>query len=151
MPFWFLRNRLLAFPLSRFCRNFNIMSFTLHDMGQESYEFSANVWNWKALLEIIKGMDVLSEGKIRQMGYNAMGVKVDQDDARLIGAKLRDEILPKLEPNKRMFSDGTITEEPDDGTIYKDEDEQWKNYFVTYLWVKDLSDFCLRSKGFQIF
>lgn len=127
------------------------MSFTLHDMGQESYEFSANVWNWKALLEIIKGMDVLSEGKIRQMGYNAMGVKVDQDDARLIGAKLRDEILPKLEPNKRMFSDGTITEEPDDGTIYKNEDEQWKNYFVTYLWVKDLSDFCLRSKGFQIF
>ncbi|QYO65905.1 hypothetical protein [Leptolyngbya sp. 7M] len=127
------------------------MSFTLHDMGQESYQFSANVWNWKALLEIIKGMDVLSEGKVRQMGYNAMGVKVEQDDARLIGAKLRDEILPKLEPNKRMFSDGTVTDEPDDGTIYKDEDEQWKNYFVTYLWVKDLSDFCLRSKGFQIF
>ena len=127
------------------------MSFTLHDMGSENFEFSANVWNWKAILEVIKDLDVFSEGKVRQMGYNAMGVKVDMEDAHLIGAKLRDQILPKLAPDKRMFADGTITDEPDDGTIYKDDDEQWKNYSVSHDWVKDFSDFCLRSKGFQIF
>ena len=127
------------------------MSFTLHDMGSENFEFSANVWNWKAVLEVIKDLDVFSEGKVRQMGYNAMGVKVDMEDAHLIGAKLRDQILPKLAPDKRMFADGTVTDEPDDGTIYKDEDEQWKNYSVSHDWVKDFSDFCLRSKGFQIF
>jgi len=127
------------------------MSFTLHDMGSENFEFNANVWNWKAILDIIKDLDVLSEGKVRQMGYNAMGVKIDIDDAHLIGEKLRDQILPKLAPNKRMFADGTITDEPDDGTIYRDEDEQWKNYSVSHDWVKDFSDFCLRSKGFQIF
>ena len=127
------------------------MSFTLHDMGSENFEFNANVWNWKAILEVIKGMDVLSEGKVRQMGYNAMGVKIDIDDAHLIGSKLRDDVLPKLEPNKRMFADGTVTDSPDDGTIYKDEDEQWKNYSVSHDWVKDFSEFCLRSKGFQIF
>lgn len=127
------------------------MSFTLHDMGQENYEFSANVWNWKAVLEIIKGMDLLSEGKIRQMGYNAMGVRVDPEDAHLIGEKLRDVVLPQIAPNMRMFGNGTVTEQPDDGSIYKDDDEQWRNFFVTHDWVKDLSDFCLRSKGFQIF
>ena len=127
------------------------MSFTLHDMGSENFEFSANVWNWKAILEVIKDLDVFSEGKVRQMGYNAMGVKVGMEDAHLIGAKLRDQILPKLAPDKRMFADGTVTDEPDDGTIYKDEDEQWKNYSVSHDWVKDFSDFCLRSKGFQIF
>lgn len=127
------------------------MSFTLHDMGSENFEFNANVWNWKAILEVIKDMDVLSEGKVRQMGYNAMGVKIDIDDAHLIGSKLRDDVLPKLEPNKRMFADGTVTDAPDDGTIYKDEDEQWKNYSVSHDWVKDFSEFCLRSKGFQIF
>ena len=127
------------------------MSFTLHDMGSENFEFNANVWNWKAILEVIKDMDVLSEGKVRQMGYNAMGVKIDIDDAHLIGSKLRDNVLPKLEPNKRMFADGTVTDSPDDGTIYKDEDEQWKNYSVSHDWVKDFADFCLRSKGFQIF
>lgn len=123
----------------------------MHDMSSEGFEFNANVWNWKAILEVIKEMDVLSEGKVRQMGYNAMGVRVDLDDAHLIGTKLQNEVLPKLAPNKRMFADGSVTDDPDDGTIYKDEDEQWKNYSVSHDWVKDFSEFCLRSKGFQIF
>jgi hypothetical protein len=127
------------------------MSFTLHDMSAENYEFTANVWNWKAVIEIIKSLDVISEGTVRQMGYNALGVKVEIDDAHLIGEKIRDQILPKLEPNKRMFSDGSISDQPDDGTIYRDEDEQWKNYSVTHDWLKEFSEFCLRSKGFQIF
>lgn len=127
------------------------MSFTLHDLGTEGSEFNANVWNWKAALDVIKSLDIIPENKIRQMGYNAMGVKVDLEDARLIGQKLRDEILPKLEPDKRMFADGTVTAEPDDGTIYRDEDDQWRNYSIGHDWVKDFSEFCLRSKGFQIF
>jgi len=127
------------------------MSFTLHDISAENYEFTANVWNWKAVIEIIKSLDVISEGTVRQMGYNALGVKIDIDDAHLIGEKIRDRILPKLAPNKRMFSDGSITDQPDDGTIYRDEDEQWKNYSVSHDWLKEFSDFCLRSKGFQIF
>ena len=127
------------------------MSFTLQDMSSENFEFSANVWNWKALLEVLKEMDIISEGTIRQMGYNAMGVKVEPEDAHLIGTKIRDEILPKLAPNKRMYSDGTVTDAPDDMTLFKDEDEQWKNYSVSHDWLKDFSDFCLKSKGFQIF
>ncbi len=127
------------------------MSFTLHDMGAENFEFSANVWNWKAALEIIKGLDIVSEGKLRQMGYNATGVKLEIDDAHLIGEKIRDEILPKLAPNKRIYADGTITDAPDDMTLHKDEDEQWKNYSVDHDWLKDFSEFCLRSKGFQVF
>jgi hypothetical protein len=120
-------------------------------MSSENFEFNANVWNWKAALEVIKGLDIISEGTVRQMSYNAMGIKIDIDDAHLIGEKIRDVILPKLEPNKRIFADGSITDQPDDGTIYRDEDEQWKNYSVSYEWLKDFSEFCLQSKGFQIF
>ena len=127
------------------------MRFTLHDMSSENFEFTANVWNWKAALEVIKHLDILSEGKVRQMAYNAMGVKVDQEDAHVIGEKIREKLLPRLEPNKRIYADGTITDQPDDMTLFKDEDEQWKNYSVNYEWLKDFSDFCLRSKGFQIF
>lgn len=127
------------------------MSFTLHDMSTENFEFTANVWNWKAALEVIKELDILSESKVRQMGYNAMGVKVDLEEAHLIGEQVRAKILPKLEPNKRMYADGSITDQPDDMTLFKDDDEQWKNYSVSYEWLKDFSDFCLRSKGFQIF
>jgi hypothetical protein len=127
------------------------MSFTLLDLGAENFEFTANVWNWKAALEIIKDLDIISENHVRQLGYNAMGVKMDVEEAHLIGQKIRDEILPKVGPGKRIYADGSITDAPDDGTFYKDEDEQWKNYSVTHDWLKDFSEFCLRSKGFQVF
>ena len=120
-------------------------------MGSENFEFTANVWKWKAALEVIKSLDVISEGTVRQMGYNAMGVKVDQEDARVIAERIRATVLPKLEPNKRIYADGSITDEPDDGTIYRDEDEQWKNYSVSHDWLKDFADFCMQTKGFQIF
>lgn len=127
------------------------MSFTLIDVGSANFEFSASVWNWKAALEVIKSFDIVSEGLVRQMGYNAMGTKVDIEDAHSIGEKIRDEVLPKLTPNKRMFSDLSITDAPDDKTLYRDDDDQWKNYSVSHDWLLEFSDFCLRSKGFQIF
>ena len=127
------------------------MSFTLLDLGSENFEFSANVWNWKATLEIIKSLDIMSEGKIRQMGYNATGTKVDVDDARAIGEAIRDKILPKIPNDGRMFADLRITDEPDDMTLHRDDDDQWKNFSVTREWLSEFSEFCIRSKGFQIF
>ena len=127
------------------------MSFTFLDQSSENFEFSSNVWHWKAALEIIKSLDIFSENKIRQMSYNAMGTKVDVDDARTIGEAIRDKILPKIPENGRMFGDLRVTDEPDDMTLHRDDDEQWKNYSVTRDWLSDFSEFCLRSKGFQIF
>ena len=127
------------------------MSFTLMDLGSENFELSANVWTWKPTLEIIKSLDILSDGKVRQMEYNATGVKIELADAHEIGEKIRDKFLPKLEPNKRIFMDLSITDAPDDKTLHRDQDEQWKNYSASYEWLKDFSEFCLKSKGFQVF
>jgi hypothetical protein len=127
------------------------MSFTLTDLGSESFEFNANVWNWKAALEVVRSLDILSEGTIRQMTYNATGVKVSLDDAHEIGARIQQEFLPQLAPNKRMYSDLSITDAPDDMTLYRDRDEEWKNYSVSHDWLRDFAEFCLKSKGFQVF
>ena len=127
------------------------MSFTLMDLGSENFELSANVWSWKPTLEIIKSLNIISEGKLRQMEYAATGVKIELDDAHDIGRKIQETILPKLEPNKRIFMDLSITDAKDDGTIYRDEDEKWKNYSASYDWLKEFSEFCLKSKGFQVF
>jgi len=127
------------------------MSFTLTDLGSESFEFNANVWNWKAALELIRNLDILDEGAMRQMNYNATGVKIAMKDAHEIGARIQNEFLPKLAPNKRIYADLTITDEPDDMTLHRDGDEQWKNFSVSHDWLKEFAEFCLRSKGFQIF
>ena len=123
----------------------------LLDQSSENFEFSSNVWHWKAALEIIKSLDIISENKIRQMSYNALGTKVDIDDARTIGEAIRDKVLPKISENGRMFGDLRVTDEPDDMTLHRDDDEQWKNYSVTRDWLVEFSEFCLQSKGFQIF
>jgi hypothetical protein len=127
------------------------MSFTLMDLGSESFELRGNVWNWKPTVEIIKSFDIVDEGKLRQMNYNATGAQFSIEEAQTIGERIRDEILPRLKPNKRMLLDLSITDKPDDGTLYRDEDEQWKNYSASYDWLKDFSEFCLKSKGFQVF
>ena len=127
------------------------MSFTLIDMGAENFELQANVWQWKAALEVIKSLDVIGDGAVRQMTYAGTGVKISIDDAHLLGELIRHKILPKLAPNKRIFADLTITDAPDDGTLHRDGDEQWKNYSVSHEWLADFAEFCLRSKGFQVF
>lgn len=127
------------------------MSFTLIDLGSEGFEFTANVWNWKAALEIVKSLDVVSEGALRQMTYNATGVKISVDDAHEIGSRIKSEVLPKLPPGKRMYADLSVTETPDDKTLYRDDDEQWKNYSVDHEWLSEFAEFCLKSKGFQVF
>lgn len=127
------------------------MSFTLIDMGSENFEILANVWQWKAALEVIKSLDVIGDGAIRQMAYAGTGVKVSLEDAHELGERIRSRILPRLEPNKRIFADLTITDAPDDKTLYRDGDEQWKNYSVSHEWLSEFAEFCLRSKGFQVF
>jgi len=127
------------------------MSFTLIDLGSENFEFAANVWNWKAALEVIKSLDIVGEGAVRQMTYNATGVKVSFDEAHEIGTRINKEVLPKLAPNKRMYANLSVTDEPDDMAIRRDGDEQWKNYSVTHDWLEEFADFCLKSKGFQVF
>lgn len=120
-------------------------------MGEDNNEFNANVWNWKATLEVIKSFDILSEGKLRQMAYTATGVKVEIDDAHAIGKKITEAILPKLEPNKRIFADLSITDAPDDMELHRDDGEEWKNFSTSHDHLKEFADFCLNSKGFQVF
>jgi len=127
------------------------MSFTLIDSGSESFEFHANVWNWKTALEIIRDFDILSESVLKQMNYNATGVKLSLDEAHEIGTRIQKEILPKVPPGKRIFADLSITDAPDDMTLHRDSDEQWKNYSASHDWLNDFAEFCLRSKGFQVF
>jgi hypothetical protein len=127
------------------------MSFTLIDQSSENFEFSANGWSWKAAVEIIRDLDIVDEGALRQMSYNATGVKISSEDAHQIGTRIRDEVLPKVPEGKRMFADLTVTDAPDDKTLHRDSDDKWKNYSVTNEWLKEFSEFCLRSKGFQIF
>ena len=128
------------------------MSFTFIDSGSANNEIRTNVWNWKPTLEIIRDLDVIGEQAVRQMQYNATGFKVSQDEAELLGNAIRSKYLAKMTPKHRVRMDLSITDEPDDGTLYRGDDSQaWKNYGAQYDWLEEFSKFCLECKGFQIY
>ena len=79
------------------------MSFTLMDLSSENFEFRANVWNWKPTLEIIKSFDIMSDGKLRQMEYNATGVSISKEEAHEIGEKIRDENSAEVRAEQTYF------------------------------------------------
>lgn len=127
------------------------MSFTLIDLENPASEFTASVWNWTTAVEVIRSLNVVEEFVAREMMRTASGVKVDEEAARAIGEKIKNELLPKLSPNKRIFSNLEITDKPDDGTFYGHGEDGWKNYSANYRWLENLADFCISTKGFQVF
>jgi hypothetical protein len=128
------------------------MSFTFTDSGSPNNEVRTNVWNWKPTLEIIRDLDVINDMGVKQLQYNATGFTVSQDEALMLGNGIKSRYLSKMTPKSRVRTDLSITDEPDDGTLYRgDDSEAWKNYGATYGWLEEFSDFCLKCKGFQIF
>ncbi|MCV5090745.1 hypothetical protein OFC13_29385, partial [Escherichia coli] len=61
------------------------MSFKLIDTESEYNEFDVNIWKWTAALELIKRLDIIGDSRVREMSRNAAGVKVDAEEAHLIG------------------------------------------------------------------
>jgi hypothetical protein len=58
---------------------------------------------------------------------------------------LEDEVLPRLQPGQRMFFDLSITDEPDDGTFFRDDLD--KNYSLQYEVLLSVIDFLRTTKA----
>ena len=59
--------------------------------------------------------------------YNS-GAELESDEVKALVEFLETGVLPRLKPDQRMFFDGSVTDEPDDGTFYREESELWRNY-----------------------
>jgi len=65
----------------------------------------------------------------------------------LLAAFLADFILPRLKAGERMFHTGEITAEPDDGTLYAEESEKWRNYSLHRDVLEAVIQFLRQAKG----
>ncbi|HEY8559827.1 MAG TPA: hypothetical protein VIL74_05445 [Pyrinomonadaceae bacterium] len=126
------------------------MGFILKDMAAENHELSVNAWNWRPTLAIIESFGILDAERLEMLGYN-IGTEVAKDEARAIGEKIRDEILPGLNPQSRVLYDLTVTEEKDDGRFFREKEEFWQNYNASREWLKNFSEFCRSCEGFEVY
>lgn len=126
------------------------MSFAITDLKDKTLELNVNTWNWRPTLEIIKLYGIIDPKRIDMMSNNGTSIRVDAEEAKEIGRKIQEEFLSRMTPDSRVLQDLTITNEPDDGTFYREASELWKNYSATYAWLKMFSEFCLASDGFEV-
>jgi hypothetical protein len=101
------------------------MSITLHASGER--QMTVNVWNWGVLHHIVARLGSFPHELWEPMRYNGGG-DLDADQVRELAELLETKVLAALSEGERIFFDGTVTAEPDDGTLYRAEDERWKNY-----------------------
>lgn len=101
------------------------MSFTLQDAKDD--DFRLNAWNWGVLHHLVVRAAILPDQVWEPARYNA-GAELDTEQIGVLADFLEQSLLPRLQPGERMYHDGSVTDEPDDGTFYREEGEMWKNY-----------------------
>jgi hypothetical protein len=99
--------------------------------ANDDQDLKINVWNWGVLHHLVSCGDIFSEEFWEPKRHNCGG-ELDADQIATLVGFLESDVLPRLQPGQRMFHDGSVTDEPDDGTFYRDEEEMWRNYSLHY-------------------
>ncbi len=123
------------------------MGFSVTDKLDEANSLDVNAWNWRPTLALLERFAVLPEDELERMGFNGGGGEATVDQARVIAGKL-EELLEGLRKDERVRLDLSVTDEPDDGTFYRDD--LTKNYSATREWLEQFAGFCRTCNGFYV-
>ena len=102
------------------------MSIILEDALGKTIK--VNAWNWGVLhfaVACAKPPVFEDEDFLGRLRYGG-GVTLSKEQADSLFEYLTEVVLPRLKPGQRMLTDFSVTDEPDDGTMHRDDLE--KNY-----------------------
>jgi hypothetical protein len=126
------------------------MGVILADLKREDRAENCNWWNWRPTVELLRQSGLFDAERLELMRYNA-GARVSEGEARAVAQFLEDRVLPALRPGDRVMLDGSVTDVPDDGTLYREPAEQFKNYSANEAWLRRFAAFCRECGGFSVF
>jgi len=125
------------------------MGIRLFDQETDEVVFRINFWHWRPIVEAIRSLQVLPEPRVDGLHTPFVG-ELTQEEARLVGAAIRERLLPTLGDDERLLLDGRTTKEPDDGVFYRDPAEQHKNYGTDRQALESFSRCCETCGGFRV-
>jgi hypothetical protein len=125
------------------------MGVSLFDQGSNAIIFDVNFWHWRAIVEAIRSLQVLPEPRVDALHESWVG-ELTQAEARQVAAAIRRCLLPMLRDEERLLLDGQRTTEPDDGTLYRDPEDQHKNYSTNRLVLEQFASCCETCGGFRV-
>lgn len=124
------------------------MGVEIYNHNNSGESIHASWWQWRPAVEIIRTFDMFDEERLDLLS-NGIG-EFSRDEALAIAEHLEIRILPELDPAHRILLDGTTTDTVDDGTFYREVDQQHRNYSVNYEWLVKFTAFCKQSNGLYI-
>jgi hypothetical protein len=121
------------------------MSWTLD--RPDGADLDVNAWNWRPTLALFEQNGLLDDEKLALLEYNVT-VAITPDEARRIASFL-DGYLGAVPLDGRVLVDGSVTSEPDDFQLHRDD--LARNYSATAAWLRELRDFCRGAEeGFTV-
>ena len=109
-------------------------------------ELKVNAWNWGVLHHVVAVAGLFPDEVWEPKRYNGGG-DLDCQQVAALADWLETRILPRLSEGERMFFDSTVTDVPDDGTLYRNESELWKNYSLHRTVLVSIIDFLRAAHG----
>jgi hypothetical protein len=125
------------------------MGVSLLDCETNKVKFDINFWHYRAIVEAIRGLGVLSDAKVDSLHECWCGNGLSIDEARTVASLIRSKLLPLLANNERLMLDGTRTAAPDNGTLFRDA-EQHKNYSTNAAVLECFAECCETCNGFIV-
>ncbi len=123
------------------------MGFWIEDLKDKTNELKVNAWNWRPTLGLLEQFQILEADELERMGFTGGGGQATQDQARSIADRL-EVVLKGMQPKDRMLYDLTVTSDPDNFELHREELE--KNYGATYEWLMEFAAFCRTCNGFTV-
>jgi len=117
------------------------MGFDLIDLKNKEDGFSTNIWHWHVIVGIIRSLRVLPEEKVDSLNEQYTDKGLSAEEARIVAAEMRSQVLPMLDQHSRVYFDGSTvrTDIPHDNVHY-----------TTQAVLQRFVDYCERSSGFAL-
>jgi hypothetical protein len=99
-------------------------------IAEDGRDLKMNAWNWGVLHHMVERAGLFADEVWEPIRHG--GGELDAAGVAQLAEFLAHQLLPRLAPGQRMFFAGTVTDEPDDGTFYREESEMWRNYSLLH-------------------
>jgi hypothetical protein len=109
-------------------------------------ELKVNAWSWGALHSIVSSAGVFPSEVWEPKRSDGGGI-LEARQVAILADFLSARVLPRLGDGERMFGDGSVTDIPDSGALYRGGDDPRRNYSLHHDVLVEVIEFLRSAAG----
>lgn len=104
------------------------MGISLFDLEKEEIIFQINFWNWRAIVEELRRLEILSDELVDNLHQQFCGYGLNKMQCALVAEAIEKMVVPSISDNQRILLNGERTADPDTYVFYRDD---WQENYST--------------------